>query len=235
MSGTAWRETTIETDRGSIPTYEAFPTTVGPWPAVVVVHEVWGVNDDIRRIANRLASSGYITYAPDLVEGGKLRCIVRAFRDLQSEGGDTFADLRAVIDTVARRREVADGRVGVIGFCLGGGFALLAGTLDGVGAVSANYGRVPSEDTLAELCPVVASYGAKDRSFAKQAVRLEEQLEQHGIEHDVKVYPDAGHSFMNDGGPAAVRVLGRIMNVGYHSDSAEDAWQRILTFFNQQI
>ncbi|PWG73324.1 hypothetical protein DF186_23655, partial [Enterococcus hirae] len=76
------------------------------------------------------------------------------------------------------------------GFCLGGGFALLAGTLDGVRAVSANYGRVPSEDKLAELCPVVASYGAKDRSFAKQAVRLEEQLKEHGIEHDVKIYPD---------------------------------------------
>lgn len=225
----------IETERGSIPAYEAFPGTGGPWPGVVVVHEVWGVNDDIRRIADRLASNGYVAYAPDLVEGGRLRCIVRAFRDLQREDGDTFADLRAVIETVAKRPEVADGRIGVIGFCLGGGFALLAGALDKVRAVSVNYGRVPSDDTLAQVCPVVGSYGAKDRTFAKQAARLREQLEKHGIEHDVKVYPDAGHSFMNQGGPAAVRLVGRIMSVGYHADSAEDAWQRILTFFDQQI
>lgn len=234
-SGVATRQTTLQTPSGVIAAYEAFPTKAGPWPAVVVVHEAWGLNDDIRRIADRFAAAGYLAVAPDLVEGGRLRCLVRAFRDLQRQGGATFADLQATVDLIAQDRRVADGRVGVVGFCLGGGFALLAGTLPAVRAVAANYGRVPDDDTLSRLCPVVASYGAEDRAFRSQAERLNRVLQQVDIDHDVRVYPGAGHSFMNQDGPRIVRVLSRITAVGYHPEAAEDAWRRIVDFFSKHV
>jgi carboxymethylenebutenolidase len=216
--------------------YQAEPSAPGPWPAVVVVHEAWGLNDDIRRIADRFADNGYVAVAPDLVDGGRIRCIVRAFRDLQRQDGQTVDDLRSVIDWVADQHWVDDGRLGVVGFCMGGGFALLAGTFDGVQAIAPNYGRVPGDETVRGLCPLVASYGAKDRMFARQAERLESLAVEAGIPHDVRVYPDPGHSFMNqDSGPAVMRFLGRLTAVGYHHESAEDAWGRILEFFGTHI
>ena len=200
----------------------------------MVIHEAWGLNDDIARIADRFAANGYLAVAPDLIGGG-LRCVVRTFREMTRGEGPSVDRASATLGWMKDRPDTAEGGCGVVGFCMGGGFALLLGADARVGAIAPNYGFVPSDDRLGELCPVVASYGEKDRSFAKQARRLEMALETNGIAHDVKIYPGVGHSFLNDGAPWLVNLIGRIGSLGYDEEAAEDAWDRILTFFAEHL
>ena len=121
---------------------------------------------------------------------------------------------------------------------MGGGFALLSAPRYPFAASSVNYGEVPKEAAhrLAGSCPIVASYGRRDRSLPGRAERLQTALAELDIEHDVKEYPDAGHSFLNriNAGPLLGSVV-RLAAFNYHHPSAEDAWRRILTFFDAHL
>ena len=212
------------------------PTGEGPWPAVVVVHEALGLNDDTRQQADRLAAAGYLAVAPDLfTAGGALRCLRSTFRAVLKGEGAAFGDIEATRRWVADRDD-STGRVGVLGFCMGGGFALLTATR-GFDASAPNYGAVPenAEEVLAGACPVVASYGKKDRMFRGAAERLDGVLTGLGVPHDVKEYPDAGHSFMNRHNLGPFSVLEKVSGFDYHQPSAEDAWARILRFFWEHL
>jgi carboxymethylenebutenolidase len=205
---------------------------------VVVIHEAFGLSDDIKRIADRFAEHGYLALAPDFFAGGgsRLACVRAAFRELKEAAGPTFDSLDAARAWLAGR-DGCSGAVGVIGFCMGGGFALLAAPRSGFGAASVNYGRVPddAERMLTGACPIVASYGGKDRGLRGHPERLERALTAAGVEHDLKTYPDAGHSFMNHNAGAIVTLLGVVFGVGYHGPSADDAWRRILAFFDTHL
>lgn len=209
-----------------------------PRPGVIVVHEMFGLNDDIRRIAARFADAGYVAIAPDLfARAAKPICIVRAMRDLRRGQGETFADLDAAREYLLTRQDVDASRIGVAGFCIGGGFALLYAAKAPVGATAPFYGDVPSgADALEGVSPVCASYGGRDRLFAPKAETLRRHLSQLGVPHEVKVYPEAGHSFMNrhTGLLAKLSTVGP-MKVGYHQASAEDAWSRMLGFFAEHL
>lgn len=212
------------------------PVGDGPWPGVVVVHEAFGLTDDTRQQADRLAAAGYLAVAPDLFSaGGAVRCLRSTFADLSRGSGPAFDD----IDVVRRWLAVRDdctGRVGVIGFCMGGGFALLAATR-GFDVSAPNYGMLPRrpEEVLAGACPVVASFGGRDRAIPDGAQRLERALTAAGVEHDVEEYPDAGHSFLNRHNLGPFSVLMRVVGAGYHHPSAEHAWRRILRFFDVHL
>ncbi|HWB66425.1 MAG TPA: dienelactone hydrolase family protein [Mycobacteriales bacterium] len=228
--------TTYPASVGTLRGYLATPDGTGPWPGVVVIHEAFGLTDDIRRQADRFAAEGYLAFAPDLYSYGFApKCLVATMRVMFRGGGG-----RAVDDIEAARaflvaRDDCTGKVGVAGFCMGGAFAILAATR-GFDAAAPNYGLVPkdAETALRGACATVGSYGAKDTGLRGSAQRLERALTNLGIDHDVKEYPNAGHGFMTEH-TGNWWWAERIPMMGYVEDAADDAWSRMFAFFGKHL
>jgi carboxymethylenebutenolidase len=207
---------------------------------VVVIHEIFGLTDDVRALSDRMAALGYLALAPDFYRGGRWsRCMRGAFRELE-------AGRRAVLrrDRGGARRLAADprctGEVGVAGFCLGGSFALLAAARYPFAVACVNYGEVPDDagPALAGACPVVASYGGRDRTLRGRPERLGRALAANGVDHDVRPIRPRGTAFLAERPyPLPVAALGRVngMHLGPHRASAEDAWRRIDAFFARHL
>jgi carboxymethylenebutenolidase len=214
--------------------YLARPDCAGPWPGVVMIHETWGLDAVMRRQADRIAAAGYLTLAVDLFsDGGNARCLVSTMRAMLTGKGNAFADIETARRWLVESPDCT-GKVGAIGFCMGGGFVLLtAGT--GFDAAASNYGQLPRhlDEALAGACPIVGSYGGADKTMKGAGAKLEDALTRLGVVHDVKEYPGAGHAFLNDeeNGPRIFRPLFRIAGMGPDPVAAVDAWSRIDAFF----
>lgn len=218
--------------------YLSVPDGEGPWPGIVVIHDVGGLSLDIRRACDRLAAAGFVTLAPNLIHPGRrIRCVRAMMRSLQSGSGPAIDEIVAARNQLAARPDCT-GTVGSVGFCVGGGFCLVLAPRGVFDAAAPNYGNWPQDSEALRLsCPVVASYGARDPSLKGHAARLETVLTEAGIPHDVQEYPDVGHSFMNDwrDGPWRLRIFEHIPGFTFSEPEADDAWRRIVAFFDVHL
>lgn len=207
--------------------YLARPEGDGPFPGVVIIHEVFGLNENIQGIARRFADVGYAALAVDLFTGrSRAVCMARFVGGMLRGSPDRFGigDLKAALGVLAEQPSIDGGRIGAIGFCMGGGFAVAwACTDDRLRAIAPFYGVNPRPlRAVARSCPVVGSYPEKDFT-ARSGRKLDAELGRSGVPRDIKVYEGARHSFFNDGGR------------GYDPTAAEDAWLRTLAFFEEHV
>src|SRR5438270_9914488 len=207
--------------------YLAVPDGDGPLPAVVVIHQAYGLNDDIRDIARRFADAGYAALAVDLFAGRtRALCMARYMAGMLMGSVNRYGidDLKATLTFLAKLPQVDARRLGAIGFCMGGGFAIAWACTDSrLKAIAPFYGANPRPlDVVQRSCPVVGSYPEQDFT-AGAGRKLDAALARHGIDRDIKVYPNARHSFFNQRGAA------------YDADSSDDAWRRVMEFFAQRL
>lgn len=202
------------------------PDAPGQRPGVIVIHEAYGLNNHIRDVTRRFAGEGYAALAVDLFTGrNRALCMARyMITNLGSREPFGVSDLKAALDHLAGMPRVDPKRIGAIGFCLGGGYAVTwARGDDRLRAIAPFYAFNPRPlESIRRMCPVVGSYPEKDFT-ARSGRRLEARLTDLEVPHDFKVYPGARHSFFNDQGPA------------YDPTAAKDAWQRTLAFFADHL
>src|ERR1700730_9645458 len=207
--------------------YLALPDAPGPHPGVVVIHEAYGLNENIKDITGRFADQGYAALAVDLISGrNRAVCMTRYMVGMLNGSVDRYgiSDLKAALTHLGALPEVDSERVGAIGFCMGGGFAIAWACTDPrLKAIAPFYGANPRPlDAVQRACPVVGSYPGRD--FTASAGRaLNEALDHHGIVRDIKIYPRAGHSFFNDRSRA------------HNEEAAADSWSRVLAFFGEHL
>jgi len=208
---------------------------------MLAIHDIAGFRDDIRRIARRLADAGIAALAPALFDGAGPSgiCVFRTLRDCQRREGAAFERIEAAQAHLGALDGINPDRIGITGFCLGGGFAIFYAQRGGVRVCAPYYGDTPKEaDQLSGVCPVVAGFGELDTPFVDQGRRLKEHLQELGIPHDVKIYPGVGHSYMNDHGSGP--VMSAIMRMtplkaAYDEEASEDSWARMFDFFQEHL
>ena len=206
----------------------ARPKEAGRYPAMIVIHEIWGLVDHIKDVAARLAGEGYVALAVDLFdrrviskleEGRELRQKLTEEKILGDLGG-AFSYLKTL-------EYVKPDRIGSVGFCMGGGLSLLLACRNSeLAAAVVFYGRNPSPIDLVKniQCPILCNYAGADMGITESDINLLKQtLTKHGKRFDIKVYPGAPHAFFNDTRPS------------YRSEAAKDAWQRTLNLLNSTL
>jgi carboxymethylenebutenolidase len=208
--------------------YFARPEGEGPWPGVLVIHEIFGLNENMKDIAQRFAGEGYAALAVDLFAGrNRIVCMFSLLLGMRnnSTGHGGIRDLRAALDFLGQQPGVDPARLGAVGYCLGGGLSIALACADNrLKAIAPYYGMNPRPlEAVERACPVVGSYPAKDFT-ANSGRALEGELERFQIPHDIKIYDGAGHSFFNDTRPAA-----------YNADAAVDSWERVKAFFKEYV
>lgn len=207
--------------------YFARPEGAGPFPGVVVIHEIYGLNDNIRDVSRRFAAAGYAALAVDLFAGrNRAVCMFQVMTRLLARplNNASLDELKAALTWLSERSEVDASRVGAIGFCMGGSFAIAWACVDPrLQVIAPFYGANPRPlEATRRMCPVVASYPDKDFTTG-QGRKLDAALTAASVPHDIKIYPNTRHSFFNDQGPA------------YDPAASADAWERIMGYFGERL
>jgi carboxymethylenebutenolidase len=209
----------------TVSSYLARPEGKGPFPAVIVIQEWWGLNDWVKQQADKLAKEGYVALAPDLYRGKVTDKQEEAHQLMSGLSQDrALADLKAAYAHLTSMKDVKSDRVGVIGWCMGGRYALLLATEEPRLKASVPYYGAPPADAAAIArikAPVLGNYGGDDQGPSPAQVReFEAAMKKAGKSVDVKIYEGAPHAFANENNPWG----------GYRKEAAADAWQRTLAF-----
>src|SRR5574337_538535 len=207
----------------------AVPDSAGPHPALVLIHEWWGLNDWVKEQAQKFANQGYVALAVDLYRGKVAYDPSLAHELMRGMPQDrALRDMKAAFDYLASRADVNKEKVGAVGWCMGGGLSLqLAVSEPKLTACVVNYGSMPTDpgDIQKIKSPVLGNFGADDRGIPPSAVEaFEKAMKAANKSLDVKIYDGAGHAFENPNN-----------KLGYRPAAAEDAWNRTLEFLNKTL
>ena len=205
----------------------AKPEGAGPFPGVIVIHEIFGLNDNIRDISREFAEQGYAALAVDLFSNrNRMVCMMQIVHGMMIRplNNSMLADLKSSVAFLQEQPNVDANRIGTVGFCMGGAYALqLAITDKGMKAASVFYGANPKPiEAVAEACPIIGSYPDKDFT-TKAAQELEVSLTKYNVPHDIKIYDNTQHSFYSQ------------QRTPFEVDASKDAWQRMLSFFEKHL
>ncbi|HEX8814417.1 MAG TPA: dienelactone hydrolase family protein [Terriglobales bacterium] len=205
------------------------PDGKGPFPAIVVIHEWWGLNDWVKDQASKLADQGYVALAIDLYRGKVATTPEQAHEIMRGVPEDrALRDLQAAVMYLQAQANVKKDNIGSIGWCMGGGYSLdVALQEPTLKATVINYGHLATDpDSLKKInAAILGNFGGKDQGIPVEDVRkFEQTLKQDGKKVDIKIYPDAGHGFENPNN-----------KTGYRADDAADAWQRTVTFLSTNL
>lgn len=205
------------------------PNGKGPFPAIVIIHEWWGLNDWVKEQASKFSDQGYVTLAIDLYRGKVAATPDEAHELMRGVPEDRAnRDLLAATTYLRSLKNVNPNKIGAVGWCMGGGYALdLALNDPKLAADAINYGHLATEpDSLKKInAPVLGNFGGQDRGITPDSVNnFADAIKKLGKNVDVKVYPDAGHAFENPNN-----------KTGYRAEDAADAWQRMVNFFAEHL
>jgi len=205
------------------------PAGKGPHPALIVIHEWWGLNDWIKEQASKLSDQGYVALAIDLYRGKVATTPDEAHEIMRGVPEDRAKrDLAAAFDYLASQPNVKKDRIGAIGWCMGGGYSLdVALEEPTLAADVINYGHLATDKEALEKinAPILGLFGAQDRGITPDDVhKFEQTMKQLGKKIDVKIYDDAGHAFENPNNKQ-----------GYRADDAADAWRRTVEFLSSTL
>jgi carboxymethylenebutenolidase len=215
---------------GSVKGHLAKPAGDGPWPAVIVIQEWWGLDAQTKSIADRFASIGYLAFAPDLYHGeqAQLGDHETASALVQKYAPGAPEDLKSLFDALKNHPDCT-GKIGSVGFCFGGRMSLTLGIVRPLDAVCTFYGggmQTIFEQLRQHLkAPVLGLFGDADVSIPVGTIEeFDKLLDEIGVEHEVIVYPNSGHAFFRDSDPKV-----------YKPEASKDAWERVKTFFGKHL
>jgi carboxymethylenebutenolidase len=205
------------------------PSGSGPFPAIVVIHEWWGLNDWVKEQASKLADQGYVALALDLYRGKVADNPNTAHELMRGVPEDRAArDLHAAVAYLKSLSNVKKDRIASIGWCMGGGYSLNVALQEPtLSAAVINYGHLATDPAEIQKinAAILGNFGGKDQGIPPDDVKkFEAELKKQGKQADIKIYPDAGHAFENPNNKG-----------GYRAGDAADAWQRTVKFLNETL
>ena len=214
--------------REQVPGYLSAPEGKGPFPGLILIHEWWGLNDQIKGVADRLAKEGYAVLAVDLYRGRSTADPEVAHQYMAGLPDDRATrDILAAFSHLQQQSDIRKDRIGSIGFCMGGKFsAQLAVNEPKLAAGVIFYGSVPTDPaTLQKIqAPVIGFFGQNDKAITPDmANSFEQEMKKLGKNVSVTIYPGAGHAFMNQTGKS------------YNEAAAKDAWPKMLQFLQKHL
>ena len=228
-AGVKTQTVTYKSGNETVSGYLALPETPGKHPALVVIHEWWGLVPWVKEQTRKFAAAGYVALAVDLYRG-KTADTPQGARELVATlpADRALGDLEAAFHYLSTRPDIEPNRIGTVGWCFGGGWAMRLATHEPrLAACAVNYGELPTEPAAIDAirCPVLGNFGALDPGITPAKVKaFEAAMKRAGKSINVKIYAGASHAFENPNN-----------KTGYRPMAAANAWNRMVAFFNRTL